>query len=62
MFVCKTCGYRESMSHFKKERETKKVVANVRDVKKYMKQQNQQQTSIEDSPFAALLKMKDDLS
>ncbi len=62
MFVCKTCGYRESMSHFKKERETKKVVANVRDVKKYMKQQKQQQTSIEDSPFAALLKMKDDLS
>ncbi len=33
MFVCKTCGYRQQMSAFKKERETKKNMANKQDVK-----------------------------
>ena len=61
MFVCKTCGYRQQMSAFKKERETKKNMANKQDVKKYLKQQKQVSTSVEDSPFAALLSLKDNL-
>lgn len=61
MFVCKTCGYRQQMSAFKKERETKKNMANKQDVKKYLKQQKQASTSVEDSPFAALLALKDNL-
>lgn len=61
MFVCKTCGYRQHMNAFKKERENKSSLARKSDVKKYMNQQKKQQTSIEDSPFAALLKLKDDL-
>lgn len=61
IFVCKTCGYRQQMSAFKKERENKQQTARKNDVKKYMQQQKKQQTSIEDSPFAALLKLKDEL-
>ena len=49
------------MNAFKKERENKSSLARKSDVKKYMNQQKKQQTSIEDSPFAALLKLKDDL-
>lgn len=61
MFVCKTCGYRQHMNAFKKERENKKQLARKSDVKKYLAKQNKQQASVEDSPFAALLKLKDDL-
>ncbi|CCZ32218.1 dNA topoisomerase [Coprobacillus sp. CAG:183] len=61
MFVCKTCGYRQHMNAFKKERENKNKLARKSDVKKYMNQQKQQQTAVEDSPFAALLKLKDEL-
>lgn len=62
MFVCKTCGYRQQMSAFKKEREDKKQVAGKSDVKKYMQKQKQEaKTSVEDSPFAALLTLKKDL-
>ena len=63
IFVCKTCGYRQQMSAFKKERENKQQTAHKNDVKKYMQQQKKQQTktSIEDSPFAALLKLKHEL-
>lgn len=61
MFVCKTCGYRQHMNAFKKERENKSQLARKSDVKKYLNQQKKQQTTIEDSPFAALLKLKDDL-
>ena len=62
MFLCKNCGHRQSMEAFKKERETKKNNANKNDVKKYMNQQRkEQQTHVEDSPFAALLALKKDL-
>lgn len=63
MFVCKTCGYRQHMNAFKKERENKGNLARKSDVKKYLNQQKkqQEQASVEDSPFAALLKLKDDL-
>lgn len=61
MFVCKTCGYRQQMSAFQKERETRKNIAAKQDVKKYIKKQAQVKTSVEDSPFAALLSIKDDL-
>lgn len=61
MFVCKTCGYRQHMSAFKKERESKKNIAAKQDVKKYLKKQSQVKTSVEDSPFAALLSLKEDL-
>ena len=36
MFVCKTCGYRQHMNAFKKERENKNKLARKSDVKKYM--------------------------
>lgn len=61
MFVCKTCGYRQHMNAFKKERENKNQTARKNDVKKYLQQQKKQQTQVEDSPFAALLKLKDNL-
>lgn len=63
MFVCKTCGYRQQMNAFKKERENKGNLARKSDVKKYLNQQKkqQEQASVEDSPFAALLKLKDNL-
>ena len=61
MFVCKTCGYRQHMNAFKKERENKSQLARKSDVKKYLNQQKKQTTTVEDSPFAALLKLKDDL-
>ena len=61
LFVCKTCGYRQHMNAFKKERENKQQTARKNDVKKYLQQQKKQQTNIEDSPFAALLKLKDEL-
>lgn len=61
LFVCKTCGYRQSMSAFKKERATKGNEARKSDIKKYLQQQKKQQTNIEDSPFAALLNIKDEL-
>lgn len=60
LFVCKTCGYRQHMNAFKKERENKQQTARKNDVKKYLQQQKKQQTNIEDSPFAALLKLKDE--
>lgn len=60
MFICKTCGYRQSMSAFKKEREERKNTAGKSDVKKYMQKQKQEaKTNIEDSPFAALLALKE---
>ena len=49
------------MNAFKKERENKNKLARKSDVKKYMNQPKQQQTAVEDSPFAALLKLKDEL-
>ncbi len=61
MFICKTCGHRQGMEAFKKERETKKNNANKSDVKKYMKQQQNTKNNVEDSPFAALLALKKDL-
>lgn len=61
MFVCKTCGYRITMKQFKKDKEVRQNMANKTDVKKYLKQQNQNTQDIEDSPFAALLAIKDDL-
>lgn len=61
LFVCKTCGYRQSMNAFKKERATKDNEARKSDIKKYLQQQKKQQTNIEDSPFAALLNIKDEL-
>lgn len=61
LFVCKTCGYRQSMNVFKKERATKGNEARKSDIKKYLQQQKKQQTNIEDSPFAALLNIKDKL-
>lgn len=61
LFVCKTCGYRQSMNAFKKERATKGNEAHKSDIKKYLQQQKKQQTNIEDSPFAALLNIKDEL-
>lgn len=61
LFVCKTCGYRQSMNAFKKERATKGNEARKSDIKKYLQQQKKQQTNIEDSPFAALLNIKDKL-
>lgn len=60
LFVCKTCGYRQSMNAFKKERATKGNEARKSDIKKYLQQQKKQQTNIEDSPFAALLNIKDE--
>lgn len=60
MFVCKNCGYRQQMTAFKKEREQKQQAAGKNDIKKYMQQQKkQQQTSVADSPFAALLALKE---
>ncbi|MCD8029160.1 MAG: DNA topoisomerase III [Erysipelotrichaceae bacterium] len=61
MFVCKTCGYRITMKQFKKDRKTRQNTANKGDVKKYLKKQNQNTQDIEDSPFAALLSIKDNL-
>lgn len=62
LFVCKHCGYRQQMSTFKKEREDHKATAGKADVRKYLQQQKkQQQTALEDSPFASLLAVKKDL-
>lgn len=61
MFICKTCGHRQHMNSFKKEREDRKNVANKTDVKKYMQKQKQAESTVEDSPFAALLGLKDKL-
>ncbi len=62
MFVCKNCGYRQHMNAFKKEREDKKGIAGKSDVKKYLqKQKAETKTTIEDSPFAALLDLKKEL-
>lgn len=61
LFVCRTCGYRQSMSAFKKEKATKGNEARKSDIKKYLQQQKKQQADIEDSPFAALLNIKDKL-
>ncbi len=60
MFICKKCGYRQGMTAFKKEREERKNTAGKNDVRKYMQKQKQEAKSqIEDSPFAALLDLKD---
>ncbi|MEG0548994.1 MAG: DNA topoisomerase III [Coprobacillus sp.] len=62
MFVCKTCGYRIQMQAFQKERAERKDNAGKSDVKKYLqKQKKEAQTTVEDSPFAALLNLKDQL-
>lgn len=61
MFVCKNCGHRQHMNSFKKERENKKDSANKNDVRNYMKKQQKQEVTVEDSPFAALLNLKKDL-
>lgn len=62
MFVCKTCGYRINMKAFQKERDERKQTAGKGDVKKYLqKQKKETQVSVEDSPFAALLNLKDQL-
>lgn len=61
MFICKTCGHRQQMSAFKKEKENSKGMAAKQDVKKYLQQQKNAKTAIEDSPFAALLTLKDNL-
>lgn len=59
MFTCPTCGYRQSMNAFQKEREQRKNTAGKSDVRKYMqRQQKEAQISVEDSPFAALLALK----
>ena len=60
MFICKKCGYRQGMTAFKKEREERKNTAGKNDVRKYMQKQKQEAKSqIEDSPFTALLDLKD---
>ena len=60
MFICKKCGYRQGMTAVKKEREERKNTAGKNDVRKYMQKQKQEAKSqIEDSPFAALLDLKD---
>lgn len=60
MFICKKCGYRQGMAAFKKEREERKNTAGKNDVRKYMQKQKQEaKRQIEDSPFAALLGLKD---
>ena len=62
MFVCKTCGYRIGMKAFQKEREERKQTAGKSDVKKYLQKQKQEtQMNVEDSPFVALLNLKDQL-
>lgn len=62
LFVCKTCGHRQNIKAFKKEREERQSSARKQDVNKYMREQKKQQTqNVEDSPFAALLKLKDNL-
>lgn len=62
LFVCKTCGFRQSMKAFKKHKDERQNAAGKQDVNKYIKQQNKQQEQrIEDSPFAALLKLKDNM-
>ena len=62
MFVCQKCGYRIQMKEFQKERAQRKEIAGKSDVKKYLQKQNKEnQVNVEDSPFAALLQMKDQL-
>ena len=61
-FVCKTCGYKETLSAFKKRSEQAKISAAKSDVKKYLKQQEKQKNnSLDDNPFASLLQLKDNL-
>lgn len=61
-FVCKTCGYKEMLSAFKKRSEQAKISAAKSDVKKYLKQQEKQKNnSLDDNPFASLLQLKDNL-
>ena len=62
MFVCRNCGYRQHMDAFQKERAERKNQAAKTDVKKYMAKQKQEaKMSVEDSPFASLLSLKDEL-
>lgn len=61
LFICKTCNYRQTMESFKKERQNKHNKATKYDVKKYIQKQNTQTSTIEDSPFAKLLEIKDKL-
>ena len=50
------------MKAFQKEREERKQTAGKSDVKKYLqKQKKETQMSVDDSPFAALLNLKDQL-
>lgn len=62
MFICRTCGYRQHMDAFQKERAQRKNQAAKTDVKKYMAKQKQEaKMNVEDSPFASLLALKDNL-
>lgn len=62
MFICRTCGYRQHMDAFQKERDQRKNQAAKTDVKKYMAKQKQEaKMNVEDSPFASLLALKDNL-
>jgi len=58
-FVC-ICGHREKMSSFNKRKEGEKGKASYKDVQAYMKKKKKEEPKIEDSPFAALAKLKFD--
>lgn len=58
-FVC-TCGHREKMSSFNKRKEGEKGKASYNDVKDYMNKNKKEEPKVEDSPFAALAKLKFD--
>jgi len=54
IFICK-CGHRESLSSFKKRKETGKNSLSKRDVQTYMKEQQKEQKKNTHNPFADLL-------
>jgi len=58
-FVCK-CGHREKLSSFNKRKEGEKKKASYKDVQAYMKKKKKEEPKAEDSPFAALAKLKFD--
>ena len=58
-FVC-ACGHREKLSAFDKRKEKEKGKASYRDVQAYMDKHKKKEPEIEDSPFAALSKLKFD--
>jgi len=58
-FVC-TCGHREKMSSFNKRKEGEKGKASYKDVQAYMNKKKKEEAKVDDSPFAALAKLKFD--